>query len=137
MCTCVILREKGWQYPSRYIVYTTCAELVGVRPSDTRPPGIRLPVIISPCQSPGPKGDIYTRHRTTNHPWTFPVCVIVIIRVIFFETIFFFPDLTSSHVRWPASLFVSEFQKPPIYHIYTGYNRGKSTLKHFVYVDYY
>jgi len=83
--------EKEGMTVSLMVSSTTCAGFVGVQPSDTRPRGIRLPVIISPCQSPGPKRDLHTRHHTANHPWTFSVCVIVIIRVIFFETIFFLP----------------------------------------------
>lgn len=53
--------------------------------------------IISPCQSPGPKRRYIS--ATSDHPWTFSVCVIVIIytRVIFFETIFF--SSLKLHVR--------------------------------------
>lgn len=110
--------EREGMAVSLMVSSTTCAGFVGVQPSDTQPRGIRLPVIISPCQSPGPKRDLHTRYRTANHPWTFSVCVIVIIRVIFFETIFFFPDLKSSQGRRPVSLFVSEFQKLPLCHVH-------------------
>lgn len=131
VCVCVCVGER--RDVSR--LYSTCIilRICGARPSDTRPPGIRLPVIISPCQSPGPKGDIYAPPLLSDHPWTFSVCVIVIIRVIFFETIFFlFPDLTSlAHARRPASLFVSKFRKPPFCRTNIR-NRGDSALEHFV-----
>lgn len=69
------------------------------------PPGIRLlplGIIILSCQSPKPKGDIVYIHHT-DRPRTFSVCVIVIIRVIFFETIFFSPTPSFPARAFPAS----------------------------------
>lgn len=60
-CVC-IWKGKGTRFiPPRSAVYTGNARWTGL--SDTRPPGIRLPVIISPpVKVLGQKRDIYARH---------------------------------------------------------------------------